>query len=529
MGISSLNYDVLRHLFSAVRKGYRLSNRGDYSQLIAISSVCRAWRGLLVPCLYESIYISYDACSTKSNVDLILEAGCSRHVRKLELIVDNVSVEYCSVVGILNKSGVAQTAWPQIKRLEIHNWAGECDMEEDDSIQRIYYDDGDLDFDEKEAVDFLGSYLPNLQEILYYRDIWDEYSSEYYRAEYSSLLFSGLVDQYSTQLQRLYLRYSAFIAENLSFPKQLTHLELINEEDIWFDSLRKFSIEFKYSPYEPLRVYHNGCLSLVDVHKFESDYSDVYVQVHFPVLEKLKIRGYPYEDNSFYRLFENSPLMVVDVESPKRVHFHIPPQLLASPADLTTYLFYDARQFKAGDEMYEPSTSKSDVYQEAISRLLSSPSAVQSARIWIEHSGTISVPDTLKWNRVQVLDLEFDTSIRSLYTILAQMPNLRHLRFALHKEYQLGCNNKDSGVNETEQQLRVVNKCVEYLQIYTYRSGFESQKTSLLFYMSCLLPLVPSLMKLETSIDLVGAAAEYIADPSNPLQRMSQQLEIAWF
>ncbi|KAJ1952897.1 hypothetical protein GGI12_006130 [Dipsacomyces acuminosporus] len=139
----------------------------------------------------------------------------------------------------------------------------------------------------------------------------------------------------------------------------------------------------------------------------------------------------------------------------------------------------------------------------------------------------ISLPDAIGWTSIQRLKLEFYIDMGSLYTVLAQMPKLRHLQFCMPTAYLNRLYTENAGANEqARQQLSVANKCVEYL-------GFESDdhlpKSCLRYALSSILPLVPSLLKLKVNWNSVDDIRDMISDPDSLPGSVSQQLEIVCY
>ncbi|KAJ1954249.1 hypothetical protein GGI12_005835, partial [Dipsacomyces acuminosporus] len=242
--------------------------------------------------------------------------------------------------------------------------------------------------------------------------------------------------------------------------------------DVWFSSLKNLQITF--GPWiGNLTYYHRGDVSRLRLSSCYTDYREVTKRVHFPALEKLRIRPFTLWDDEFYSLFKDSPLKHVDIQSPQGSEHHIPAWMLATATSLRVHLAYEVSQFKTRNDGQHPVVSKIESYEEALLRLLSSPSAARSARISTLTSRALSLPSTWAWYSVENLRLDFCVSMQSIRAVLAQMPKLDSFSFHLQPQHQEGeCNDEasTSRLQNQQQQQQVANSnviCIEVLNDVT--------------------------------------------------------------
>ncbi|KAJ1955893.1 hypothetical protein GGI12_005453, partial [Dipsacomyces acuminosporus] len=106
-----------------------------------------------------------------------------------------------------------------------------------------------------------------------------------------------------------------------------------------------------------------------------------------------------------------------------------------------------------------------------------------------------------------------------IYAILARLPKLRYLGLRMKASYVNDMN------SESAEHPDVRNTSVSHLVLGTgYGKTLKGKLGSLL---TRILPLVPSLLKLEMDGSMAQVAKEIVADPDRSFEWISHQLEIA--
>ncbi|KAJ1957498.1 hypothetical protein GGI12_005010 [Dipsacomyces acuminosporus] len=179
--------------------------------------------------------------------------------------------------------------------------------------------------------------------------------------------------------------------------------------------------------------YLNNDMAKVKPASYESDYQNISKHVHFPVLEKLRIENYPYDDDGFYRLFDESPLRRISIEPHGKAQCRISHRMLPIAEDLFIQLNFDYQEFKRGGFKGDTNALRKSAYVDALASLVSCSSTVRTAHIALYLYDTASLPDTLSWGLMTNLELEMFIDMRSLFTVLLQMPKLQRLRFYMYE------------------------------------------------------------------------------------------------
>ncbi|KAJ1956936.1 hypothetical protein GGI12_005176, partial [Dipsacomyces acuminosporus] len=216
MDLNELNYDTLRTLFSFVQQGLDFHKGQDYQKLVEISSVCRHWRALALPYLYERLCIECFDGRTRSNSRLIRSGGYTKYVRVLYIDLYNVYVGSADFVAAIKEACVAQSVWPHMKKLEIRS-----EMWWDEFIE----DAGSSGIAAKGVVEMLRKHLPNITEIACKQV--DEGDYEETSPEHPLLLISELAGRYSNTLSSVSLGIHADrLTKGSPLPNQLTRLDI---------------------------------------------------------------------------------------------------------------------------------------------------------------------------------------------------------------------------------------------------------------------------------------------------------------
>ncbi|KAJ1959942.1 hypothetical protein GGI12_004075 [Dipsacomyces acuminosporus] len=500
--------------------------------LVTMSSVCRAWRAFLLPCLYRTIFASYAPTHKSSNAMLALGSGHIKHARALVIDTKDVPIENLHVAQILKLAGIDQLNLPQIKRLEIHN-----SLHPDQIVS-----DSEFVMDIDRLVYFLSKLLPNITEIQCSQRILDE-DLVVTHTTCPAKLLSALADAYSTNVQELNLgMYIDGDCRDLHFPQQLTHLTVSMDRyekmmlpnifasslkylkivsapaaitwswfytgegrHVWFKKLKEFEIEFSRLEIRPRQTYHGSVLSRVEGFEFSSDYRQHSKIAHFPALEKLRVSNYPYDDDVFYKVFCNCPLKSIDIKAPNGVKYQIPYRLLNNLTNMRLQLEHRRSEFYKGRAGSQTFHTEKNVYFKELARLVNTPSTARMIHLGLENTSkaALTLPRNLAWNATQHLELTFSVDVPSVIIILQQMPSLRILRCCLmssnlNKMYERDpVKGKLGKGNRVKKLVDVVNKRVEHIAFNI--GDINNASLSQSGFRCCLsnvLPCVPSLVKL---------------------------------
>ncbi|KAJ1963297.1 hypothetical protein GGI12_002131 [Dipsacomyces acuminosporus] len=491
-----------------------------------------------------------------SNAKLIQSGDFDKYTRKLEIELHDIRIDSDGFVAVLREAGIGQQWWPQIKMLRIIS----CMMQSD-------YVQGNANAEPaaREVADAISKTLPSITEIDYIQTVMDEEMDM--DLEYPCLSVIELANRYSSQLRKANLGlcadcFSMELLRDLSVPQQLTHLDIHmntrerqmlptifapmlqylridlaspditwnwfnsgNEDEVCFSQLLALEITFNRDDLPGL-TYHNGNLRNIGAATFRSDYHDAAKQVHFPVLEKLRVLRIPYVDNSFYRLFEDSPLKDITLDQPIGVQGRIPAKILANLMRMDVAVYYGHLVLQFDDNGHGPPIVDETSYKQALARLMTSPSTAFSARVYLSTEEEVALPDTLAWTSIRRLDLDFEIDMKSALVVIAQMPELQHLVFRMSPLYLNRASAEDASQSKRHgEQERAANSSVECL-VLNINPSDELEERSLRYLLSSILPSTPSLLKLAVHEVLVEAAKRIVSDPANSLEPMARQLEI---
>ncbi|KAJ1958712.1 hypothetical protein GGI12_004668 [Dipsacomyces acuminosporus] len=343
MHVNDLNCDILHRIFAICSLSYNKTSGSykDYLNLRPVSSVCRYWRPIALPHLYERVFVFHRHGEIHTNAMAIFAGNHFSYVRKLEINVMDSTIDEVEITSVLNRAGIGRAAWPQIKKLEIANTVSKDQLVEAATGFTCSHES---------VVGYFAKHLPGLSEVKFSQDIWDEYRFVS-RSEFPCRLVNGLADTYSTQLHKLHLGiYIDCMSQGLCFPQQLTHMDISMDgyemgilpsifapclrylkirdassditwgwfdsgsgADVWFASLTELVVEFDPRPELYRQTYRTGVLFAVELAEYYSDYCEVAKRPHFPALERLTVTSYPYDDHGFYKLFEGCPLKHADI------------------------------------------------------------------------------------------------------------------------------------------------------------------------------------------------------------------------
>ncbi|KAJ1955945.1 hypothetical protein GGI12_005441 [Dipsacomyces acuminosporus] len=359
-------------------------------------------------------------------------------------------------------------------------------------------------------------------------------------SEYPSLLGPELASRYQDQVHKVHLgMHATYLPEGYFLPRQLSslHVDMNSHEkqvllqisapslqsltilnaspditwswfdsgngnDVWFNKL--LSADFRFDQFEPPRsCYHKSNLATRRMPIHKSDYHNAAKRAHFPVLEKLRIKWYPYLDNSFYDLFDVCQLKEIGVRIPLGISHHIPGQLLATVEHMDVSFEYPTLVYQADIDSYKPSASQKLGLQQTITNPVSSPSAVRSVCLSASYFKGVSFPDTFAWRSIQILELELDADVRLIFDVLAKLPKLQKLILYTPRLHVSNGENGDSGiVRHITQHAGTVNKAISHL-LFSVEEVGKLAKRDLGYLLTNLLPLVPSLLRLEVTHSLL--------------------------
>ncbi|KAJ1964436.1 hypothetical protein GGI12_001420 [Dipsacomyces acuminosporus] len=559
MRIHDLGSDILHRVFSIARfsNGQRRKSE-DFKRLLALASVCRSWRLQLVPSIYKRACVHcYDA-ESESNVADILSANYTDYTRELKICVVDTIVDNIDLVEVLDSAMLGQAVWPNIGKLVIDNHFDLLSHEEGNKTGQLSSPALAM-----EIAGYLNDHVPNIRELEYRHHshdyfLWDNPN------QYSYLLLPGLVDMYRPQLQRLDLDVEFNrLAVSFMLPQQLTRLTLNLGRDcadisskiyapalqylkilsfsptstwrwfysgdndaIWFDRLEELDLVVDSSKQPRARLNSASGFTVIQIPSAKPERRNVSWKVHFPVLQKLRITNYQNDDVSFFELFEESPLRRIEITSNGDQQSTIPHKMLAKLEHLNVKMDFSYSTLDNGGNRQDPEALKKAAYENPLTKLLSSPSTVRVASLSNTRPDVVSLPTTLAWGLVHKLELDFSIDMQSVYAVLAQMPRLRAFGFSLLESYltELCSDNSTAPVRDGQRQC-VANSRVESLSICISKAG-DLPNSVLLFCLSSILHLAPSLLRLEINAKFVDAARDIISDPSNSFEWTSQQPEV---
>ncbi|KAJ1958379.1 hypothetical protein GGI12_004751 [Dipsacomyces acuminosporus] len=179
--------------------------------------------------------------------------------------------------------------------------------------------------------------------------------------------------------------------------------------------------------------------------------------------------------------------------------------MLSRLSQLHTKIYLNDLQFSASRSEI-PTKARKQGYDKAVANMLTSPSTVRSVYIASTETVVFTFPERLAWNLVERLQLQCFVDLQSIYAILAQMPKLKDFRFSLSASYLFNLRkNAGDGKKEAIERCRKANNRVEFIDIAIRKYS-----------------AVPRI-----NLDLVGVVREIIADPTNSLDWISPQLEVA--
>ncbi|KAJ1961266.1 hypothetical protein GGI12_003339 [Dipsacomyces acuminosporus] len=354
MNIGDLDYDILYRVFRII------ASRAE--GLVEVSSVCRYWRRLILPHLYDILYVRHSNGVLQSDVQSGSSNEYTKYARELCIHLYDVYIDSSKFITILKKSGIDQAVWPQIRKLEINSY---INLEDHGTGADV-----DSKKAAKDAADILLKHLPNISEIKV-SEVTDDYEWDLCHRN-PILLVPELASRYSTQLHKIDLFIdSVWLSKGISLPQPLTHLAIVtsdrdsqvltkifaptlqffritqltpdimwswfdsgNEKSdiVWFNSLLDLEIGFydqdhKYYCGTQKSSHRTNDPSDIDQSEAGSEHRYTNKRVHFPVLRRLKLGHYPYVDGSFCDLFIDCPLQEIDITWCNGVGHHLPPQI----------------------------------------------------------------------------------------------------------------------------------------------------------------------------------------------------------
>ncbi|KAJ1959869.1 hypothetical protein GGI12_004112 [Dipsacomyces acuminosporus] len=556
MGFNDLTYDILRRVFTITSQKYMLHGTPEnFNDMASVSQACHSWRECILPYLYRKASISVKGTIKILHANTHIASEFLSYVQEINITTQQ-SIDNANLISALDAVGIGQGSWPEAKKIAFTNLRGRINKREGKFRNALPT--------AQQTVDYLQEHLPALSYIEYTQSIYACGHNDRHMCSYD--LLAELINRYSAKVLKLNLALClAVFTLHAPLPHRLTHLTLAmgaqeveltpkifapslkylklievspditwgwfdsnDGNDIWFASLRELVLEFKY--YSIKKAYHNDDLSLGGTSQFESSCRNVARHVHFPVLEKLRIANYPFYDGSFYKLFEACPLVSLDISTPQHYQSHIPPCMLANVEQLAVGITYRHSLFPQSATYRHSLFPEPDLtseggrwiepYQKGISKLLASPSSVRSVRLSASIYDLPTLPDAIAWSSVKRLEILCSINMRSVYAILARMPQLQYLELKVHALSPSGSSSDSAEDNET---ARVVNKRVEYIRVYGSGSIHSG---SIKEFALGVLPLVPSLLKLVTSYIWSAELKSVLADPSNLLEWMAGQLEV---
>ncbi|KAJ1964308.1 hypothetical protein GGI12_001505 [Dipsacomyces acuminosporus] len=565
MKFENLNLDVLRMIFSrACNEKWDGRNAIDsYREMVTLSSASHLWRLVVLPYLYKRIHVYCDHGKVFSNAKLAIDNGFLDYARVLKIKITDAGIEAVDLITHLYEAGIDKAIWPAIYKLDISNY---------DEVRFGDSNDVDLNYEEnfestpvttKKIVDYFCKHVPGVKSVEYTDTLSMVTPNRDY--EYLGMLLSELFKRYSVQIATSsMLLVPSRLTGLFNFPQHLTHLSLVmegyeakllskvfapslqylniircspditwswfdsgNGNDIWFRSLERLLIWFS-DTLTPLKSYHNGKYPARNASEFKSDYlGEGPKNVHFPVLRRLVVKGraYPYMDGSFYKLFQDSPLEGVDIMSPQSAKDHIPVEFFASLKTFSVEVKLDPGQFRSADNPHQlPFYRKLD-YTQAIICLTGPESTASDITL------TANTLDTLQffefgWTLVQRLRLRLHVDLRSILCILGFLPTLRYYEFKVHasslKDF---CHEYIRRNKKLNLELGAVHKRVEHVAVCVTSDG-QLQEDLVLYLLSELLPLAPSLLKLEVDTGAAAFAKQAYSQLASSLEGVSQQAEV---
>ncbi|KAJ1957762.1 hypothetical protein GGI12_004932 [Dipsacomyces acuminosporus] len=553
MHFRDLNDDVMHHVFSAVSRDCDLRNIEDYRELLAISAVCRSWRALVVPYLYKTAYIVCSNQFAESNARLVHRLSYAGHVRKLDIHFDAST----DLVALLDYAGVTQAIWPRINKLSIVDYQTKNMNDAIASVDSAKATNG--------FIDSLATHVPNIMQIRY--KCHGNSPSDWRReSEGKCPLLPKLVSRYpdSCIVRACFDIDITRLSSKFMYPQQLTHLTLSmsgregrilpkvfteslqlleirntspnitwnwfssNEDDVWFKNLKRLSIWFSVERHtSPSTTYHTGSLHSVDMADFLSDYRDHVKRVRFPKLEALEVRSYPFSDGSFYRLFSDCPLKSVSVETPTGTQHYFPSDMMANLSHLDLKVGQAWSRVEGEQEVHLEAAQRKARYENELADMFLLPSStIHTACVEVRHVKTLSLPLTLNWKSLQRIELGFCIDIPSVTVALAQLPRLRYLGFSIRAGHLISMYNENACRNpQIYQQQLEPNTRLEYMKIHIVHRKVDPRR-AVMHFLSKILPLTPSLLKLDMNYRFGGAPEVAVADPAVLLQWISRQPEI---
>ncbi|KAJ1959451.1 hypothetical protein GGI12_004330, partial [Dipsacomyces acuminosporus] len=288
--------------------------------------------------------------------------------------------------------------------------------------------------------------------------------------------------------------------------------------DIWFHSLKKLSIIFDETR-KPLASYHNGKYSSRKLTKLKSDYcSGAAKKAHFPVLQCLKVwqMPYPFKDGSFYKLFQDCPLEYLVITTPQGTDYDIPPRMLANLKYMNVAINLDSREHMytegpfGNDPHLVPFYRKMD-YTHIFVNLTGTKSTATDITVTAEPPHNLTLQEGIVWKSVQRLSLRLKTDLGSILCTLVDLPKLCYFECWIQaSNLKHLCTSYIARGKRISDHIKESNTRVEHMAV-KFIMDDELHELTILFFLSELLVIVPSLLKLEVNKEVLMTTREALS------------------
>ncbi|ORX72957.1 hypothetical protein DL89DRAFT_265130 [Linderina pennispora] len=345
--------------------------------------------------------------------------------------------------------------------------------------------------------DVLNFYLPQLQTLFLSDRILPEMDHKYF----------------SSFLTRLHLHINSESAEHIPkiYAPSLEYLSLYYSDTLhsWhiFRACLPGSVIFE--TLTKLEIYHYPKISE------STDESDTYLpSISFPKLQELRLGYYPFKYSNSFALFKDAPIQTATITD---IIDRFQLSAITTFRDVQT-LTISIRSWP--DKMHDETTVS------IAKDLFSKPFSASTAKINIQTSLPIPLPDTILWTKLEELYLDFPVYLSDLIHILPQLPHLRWL--LVGAIYSTGNNPENTELTPIWSSTLI--------QLILFSSVVEIPMVPSLDAMCILVSGLPSLLKLAVLDNILSTVKDVLSERGVSQESNEKVLQVvgyrpkrAWF